>query len=110
MKIITKGVTVRSGGAKYPPGSTIDVDDGAAAQLIARGCATEAPEEAMVAIEVEPDGTMSPEIAGDGAGEPLAEAPPEDVAESQPIPTPEPEPEPERITSSAPTKPKRGKA
>lgn len=97
MKITIKGITVRSGGVKYPPGSTIDIDDDAAAQLIARGCATEAPEEAMVAIEVEPDGTMSPEITGDGAGEPLTEAPP-DVGESEPIAPP------------AATKPKRGKA
>lgn len=98
MKIITKGVTVRSGGAKYPPGSAIDVDNGTAAQLIARGFATEAPAEAMVAIEVEPDGTMSPEITGDGADEPLVETPPEVVAEPEPIPMP------------TPNKPKRGKA
>lgn len=104
MKIITKGVTVRSGGVKYPPGSTIDIDDDAAAQLIARGFATEAPEEAMVAIEVDPDGTMSPEITGAGAGEPLTEAPPEVAAE------PEPTPDPEPVAPPTPGKPKRGKA
>lgn len=102
MKIITKGVTVRSGGVKYPPGSAIDVDNGTAAGLIARGCATEAPAEARVAIKAGPDGTMSPEITGDGAGELLLEAPPEVAAEPESIPEPIPMP--------APNKPKRGKA
>lgn len=102
MKITTKGVTVRSGGAKYPPGSTIDIDDGAAAQLIARGFATEAPAEALVAIEAEPDGTMSPEITSDSAGDSLPEAAPEVVADPDPVPDPIPTP--------APNKPKRGKA
>lgn len=108
MKIITKGVTVRSGGVEYPPGSAIDIDGETAARMIARGCATEAPAEAMVAIEVKPDGTLSPEITGDGSGESLPEA----LSEAS---APAPESAYQELANDLPDgyksqKPKRGKA
>ena len=90
MKIITKGVTVRSGGVNYPPGSAIEIDDDAATRLIARGCAVEAPTEQV------PESTMLSAISGTGAEDPQPEAPTEQV--------------PEPIAPTAPNKPKRGKA
>lgn len=105
MKLIAL-CTLVFGGKELPPGSAVEIEDAEAAGLISRGFATEAPEEARVAIEADPDGTMSPEITGDGAGEPLPEAPPEVAPEPEPEPIPDPEP----IAPPAATKPKRGKA
>lgn len=108
MKLIAL-CTLVFGGKELPPGSAVEIEDAEAAGLIARGFANEAPEEAMVAIEAEPDGTMSPEITGDGAGEPLVEVRPDVVAE------PEPTNAYEKLANELPDgykshKPKRGKA
>ena len=88
MKLIAK-VTLRAGGESHPPGAEVTIDDEReCARLIAGGFAVEAvateaeavstPEtSADVAIEAEPDGSLSDELTGDGSGEALPEIDPE---------------------------------
>lgn len=70
MRIVSR-VRMVFGGYELPAGSVLELPDDEAAGLIARDFASAAPE--MIEINAEPNGTLSPEITGDGTGAALPE-------------------------------------